>query len=61
VRLVDLLLYVPLTLAVACVMGACGRREPRDIARATARTFGTLFLVVGSVGLAIRLLVLLFV
>jgi hypothetical protein len=61
VRLSDLLLYVPLTLAIACVMGACGRRDPRDIVRATARNFGTLFLVVGCVGLAIRMLVLLFV
>jgi hypothetical protein len=61
VRFSDLLLYVPLTLAIACVMGACGRRDPRDIVRATARCFGTLFLVVGCVGLTIRLLVLLFV
>jgi len=61
VRLVDLLLYVPLTIAIACVMGACGRREPKEIVRATVRCFGTLFLVVGCVGLAIRLLVLLFV
>jgi hypothetical protein len=61
VRLVDLLLYLPLTMAVACVMGACNRREPREILRATVRSFGTLFLVVGCVGLTIRLLVLLFV
>ena len=60
-RRVDLLLYVPLTLAIACVMGACGRRDPRAVVRATVRCVGTLFLVVGCVGLTIRLLVLLFV
>jgi hypothetical protein len=57
-RLVDLLWYLPLAVAISVVMGASGRHGPREIAVAAARTFRTLFLVVAGVAVAIRLLVI---
>ena len=60
-RLLDLLWFFPLAIAIAFVVGAVGRREPRDILRASARTLWTLVAVVAGVGLFIRLLVVFFV
>ncbi len=59
--LTDLLWYLPLALAVSLVMGASGRHGAGEIAGASARAFLTLFAVVAGVGLAIRLVVVLFV
>ncbi len=60
-RLVELLWFFPLAVAIACVVGAVGRREPREIVHAAGRTLWTLVAVVAGVGLLIRLLVVFFV
>ena len=60
-RLDEIALFLPLAIAIALVMGAAGRREPREIVRAAGRTLTTLVMVVGGVGLVIRLLILFFV
>jgi len=60
-RLVELLWFFPLAIAIALVVGAVGRREPRAILRAAGRTLWTLVAVVAGVGLFIRLLVVFFV
>ncbi len=58
-RLVDLLWYLPLALAVALVLGASGRDGPKAIAKGTVHAFFTLTVVLGGVGVVIRLLVIL--
>ena len=60
-RLDEVLLLLPLAGAIAMVMGAVGRQGAATIARAAGKTFTTLLMVVGGVGLVIRLLVLFFV
>jgi len=57
----DLLWYVPLAMAVALVVGAAGRFDARSSVRGATKAFITLTAVVAGVGLAIRLVVLLFV
>ncbi len=59
--LADLLWYLPLAVAVSLVMGASGRHRAGEIARASLRTFVTLFAVVAGVGAVIRLVVVWFV
>ena len=59
-RLIDLLWYLPLAIAISVVMGASGRHHRGEIARAAGKTFVTLLLVVGGVAVAIRLLVIFF-
>ena len=59
--LIQIVLFFPLAIAISLVMGAVGRNSSRDIVRACGRTFTTLLMVVGGVGLVIRLLVLFFV
>jgi hypothetical protein len=61
VTLTDLLWFFPLAAAVALVVGAAGRETVRAVARGAVRTFVTLTAVVAGVGLAIRLLVIVFV
>ena len=60
-RLDEIALFFPLAAAISLVMGAAGRSGLKAIARAAGRTFTTLVMVVGGVGLVIRLLVLFFV
>jgi hypothetical protein len=61
VRFIDLLWFFPLAFAVSVVLGAAGRRRPREILEAAGQTFRTLVVVVGGVALTIRLLILFFV
>jgi hypothetical protein len=61
VRLDELLWFFPLAAAIALVVGAAGQEGARAIARSSVKQFGTLILVVGGVGLAIRVLVVLLV
>ena len=60
-RLDEIALLLPLAAAISLVMGAAGRRGARAIVRACGKTFTTLVMVVGGVGLVIRLLVIFFV
>jgi hypothetical protein len=61
VTLADLLWYFPIAIAVALVVGAAGRDRPRQIVAGAAHALWTLTLVVGGVGLVIRVLVALLV
>ena len=57
---IELLWFFPLGISISLVLGAVGRREPRDILVASAHTFWTLLCVVGGVAIVIRLLVVFF-
>jgi hypothetical protein len=57
----DLVWYFPLAIAAALVVGASGRDRPKEVVRGAVHAFWTLLLVVGGVGLTIRLLVVLLV
>jgi hypothetical protein len=61
VTIQDLLWYFPIAIAAALVVGASGRHTPREVVRGAAHAFWTLLLVVGGVGLVIRMLVVLLV
>lgn len=58
-RLVDLLWYLPLAVAVSLVLGASGREGAKAIAKASAQALLTLTCVLAGVGLVIRLVVIL--
>ena len=60
-RWTDLLWFFPLGLVVSLVVGAVGRRDPREVAVASLHTFWTLVCILGGVMLTIRLLVVFFV
>ena len=60
-RLLDLLWFFPLALSVSIVLGAAGRRRPREILEAAGQTFRTLVVVVGGVAVTIRLIIFVFV
>ncbi len=61
VRLVDVVLLLPLLAAIAVAMGAIGRREPGDVARASVQSFATLIGVLAGVSIVVRLLSAFFV
>ncbi len=58
---VDLLLVLPLLVAISIAMGAVGRREGGAIARASVQSFATLVGVLAGVSLVVRLLIAFFV
>jgi len=60
-RLIDLVCVLPLLVAIAVAMGAVGRREPGEIARASAQSFATLVGVLIGVAVVVRLLIVYFV
>ena len=60
-RLIDVLLVLPLLIAISVAMGAVGRREPGLIVRASFQSFATLFGVLVGVSLVVRILIVYFV